>query len=162
MALIQRKDVMKYSSEIVINKPVAEVAEKFANPDNLKHWQPGFEGLEHLEGTAGQAGAKSRLTYNSDGRKMEMIETITVANLPQEFTVEFITPDGGWSSTATHLEPAGDGATKVTTVNEFKPKGIAKVMMMLVPFMFKKMTNQYMTNFKAFCETGASVAKPAA
>ncbi|MDF2461532.1 MAG: hypothetical protein K0S68_935 [Candidatus Saccharibacteria bacterium] len=152
---------MKYSCDVTINKPVAEVAEKFANPDNLKHWQPGCEGIEHLEGTPGQVGAKSKITYLSGGKKIEMIETITVANLPEVFTVEFATPDGGWSSTETRLEAAGEGATKVTTVNEFRNKGFMKVMGALMPFMFKLMTMKYMNNFKALCETGASVAKSA-
>ncbi|HNO23164.1 MAG TPA: SRPBCC family protein [Leptospiraceae bacterium] len=77
---------MKYSVEIEINLPIARVIELFDNPDNLQKWQPGLLSFEHLSGTPGQPGAKSRLTFRMGRGKMIMTETVTVRNLPDEFS----------------------------------------------------------------------------
>lgn len=78
---------MKYANEVVINLPLQKVIELFDNPENLSKWQPGFIRLEHLSGSPGQIGAKSRLIYKmgKGRRQIEMIETITHRNLPNEF-----------------------------------------------------------------------------
>jgi len=41
---------VEYTVEIVIDKPLAEVAALFKDPDNLGAWQPGFQSWEHLSG----------------------------------------------------------------------------------------------------------------
>lgn len=77
---------MKYTNEVIINAPVNRVIELFDNADNMKEWQPGLVSFEHLSGTPGQVGAKSKLKYKMGNREIEMIETITVKNLPEEFS----------------------------------------------------------------------------
>lgn len=77
---------MKFTNEITIDLPRARVIELFDNPDNMKHWQPGLVSFEHVSGTPGQPGATSRLKYAQGRREGEMIETITVRNLPDEFS----------------------------------------------------------------------------
>jgi hypothetical protein len=77
---------MKYTLEIIINKPRAEVIELFNNPDNLIKWQPGLQSYTHISGEQGKPGAKSKLKYDMNGRKIEMIETISVNKLPDEFS----------------------------------------------------------------------------
>ena len=52
---------MKYQNEIEIDLPVNKVVELFDNPENLKRWMPGLQSFEHISGTPGQPGAKSRL-----------------------------------------------------------------------------------------------------
>ena len=54
---------MKYTTEIEIEKPIEKVIELFDNPDNLKKWMEGLQSFEHLSGTPGQPGAKSRLFF---------------------------------------------------------------------------------------------------
>lgn len=77
---------MKYSAEIEINKPVDKVIELFDNPDNMYKWMKGLQSFEHISGTAGRPGAKSRLKFKMGKRDIEMVETILVRNLPDEFT----------------------------------------------------------------------------
>ncbi len=73
---------MKFSCSVTIEKPLDRVIELFDNPDNMSEWQDGYVGFEHISGTAGEPGAKSRLKYTN----MELIETIRVRNLPHEFS----------------------------------------------------------------------------
>ena len=77
---------MKYTVSIDINKPLGEVVELFDNPENLKHWMKGLQSFEHLSGTPGQPGAKSKLVFQTGSRRLEMIETVTSRNLPKEFS----------------------------------------------------------------------------
>ena len=77
---------MHYKTEIVIDLPRARVIELFDSIDNLKHWQPGLQAIDHISGTPGEVGAKSQLHFLMGKRRVEMVETITVKNLPDEFT----------------------------------------------------------------------------
>jgi len=77
---------MKYSAEIEIDKPIDRVIELFDNPDNLSKWMEGLISFEHISGTPGSVGAKSKLKFKTGKREMEMIETITVKDLPREFS----------------------------------------------------------------------------
>src|SRR5690606_42043241 len=76
---------MKYTIEMVIELPVAEVIAKFDSVENMKHWQRGLQTVEHISGTPGEVGAKMKMVYQMGKRKMELIETITHKNLPFEF-----------------------------------------------------------------------------
>jgi len=52
---------VKYTCEIIINKPVTEVVRLFDNPENLKKWMEGLESFTHISGIPGEEGAKSKL-----------------------------------------------------------------------------------------------------
>jgi hypothetical protein len=76
---------MKFVCSVDIDRPLDEVVEFFDNVENLEKWQDGFVSAEHLSGTAGEVGARSRVIYRIGKRQIELIETITVKNLPDEF-----------------------------------------------------------------------------
>jgi hypothetical protein len=149
---------MKFKLEIIIEKPLAEVMEKFDSAENLKYWQPGFISLEHLEGTPGEVGAKSKLKYTMGKRNVEMIETITVKNLPTEFSGTY---DAGsvWNEIKNYFESTTDGNTRYSSEHIFKLKGGLKLAGWLMPGAFKKESMKYLVNFKNYVETGASVEK---
>src|SRR5687767_10590285 len=83
---------MKYTTEIIINVPLGKVIELMSNADNLKEWQPGLQSYETISGVHGQEGAKARMTYNEHGRKVELIETITKVDMPNEFSATYEAP----------------------------------------------------------------------
>jgi len=68
---------MKCISQVVINKPVEEVWNYFDNPDNMTKWLTGLQSFEHLSGTPGEVGAKSKHTYDNNGKTIVLIEEIT-------------------------------------------------------------------------------------
>lgn len=49
----------------------------FDNPANLKKWQPTLTDVEPAGGFPGRVGAVTRLTYNNNGRALELTEVIT-------------------------------------------------------------------------------------
>ena len=142
---------MKYSSEISISLPREKVIELFDNPENLKHWQPGLISYEHIEGDYGKAGSKMLLKYKMGKREIEMIETITVRNLPDEFSGTY-EAKGVWNKVKNTFTEPQAGTTIWTSENEFKFKGFMKLMAMVMPGAFKKQSYKYLKQFKEYAE----------
>lgn len=143
---------MKYTLDITIELPREKVIALFDNPDNLRHWQPGFVSFESLSGTPGEVGATSRLRYNMNGREVELIETITARNLPDEFSGTYETK-GIWNEIRNHFEAVDANTTKWISEIEFRPAGfMMKAMMSLMPGAFRKQSLTFMENFKNWAE----------
>ena len=142
---------MKYSNEIEINLPVQKVIELFDNPANMSKWQPGFVSFEPISGTPGQPGAKSKLKYLMGKREVEMIETITVRNLPREFSGTY-EAKGVFNDMKNYFTQTGNNKTKWVHECEFKFSGMMKLVGWLMPGAFKKQSQKYLDMFKEFAE----------
>jgi carbon monoxide dehydrogenase subunit G len=142
---------MKYSNEIEINLPLNKVIELFENPDNMKHWQPGLQSFEHISGARGQVGARSRLKYKMGKREIEMVETITKQNLPEVFAATY-DAKGVHNLQFNKFIPVSENKTKWVTETEFKFSGFMKLISFLMPGTFKKQSQKYLDDFKAFSE----------
>lgn len=77
---------MRLTFEIVLDRSREDVWRAFDSPENLKKWQPSLVSFEPVSGTPGQVGAVSKLTYQEDGRTIELTETITSRREPEEFS----------------------------------------------------------------------------
>ncbi len=143
---------MKYSVEIEINKSIDEVVALFDNADNMDKWMEGLQSFEHLSGTPGQPGAKSKLKFKMGKREIEMTETILVQNLPKEFTCNY-EANGVFNIVKNRFEKLSDNKTKYITENEFQFKGFMKIMGFLMPGAFKKQSYKYLEAFKKFAES---------
>ena len=142
---------MKYRLEIDIDLPRSRVIELFDNPDNLKHWQPELVSFSHRSGTAGQVGAQSILRYNMGGRECDMIETITVRKLPDEFSGTY-EMKGIWNKIENRFVELGPNQTRWIVDNEFRCTGLLKLMAWLMPGMFRKQSLKFMQQFKSFAQ----------
>lgn len=146
---------MKYTNEIEINKPVEEVIRLFDNADNLSKWMEGLQSFEHISGTPGQPGAKSKLRFKVGKREMELIETVTVRNLPKEFTGTYEAANGKGALNIVRNEfvKLSPTKTKYISESEFQFKGLMAIMAALMKGAFKKQSLKYITNFKNFAES---------
>ncbi|WP_101447846.1 SRPBCC family protein [Aquimarina sp. MAR_2010_214] len=147
---------MEYELDIEIKIPINQIVEKFNNEENIKHWQKGFVSMEHISGEKGKAGAISKLTYKMGKQEVEMIETITLLDLPESFHLTFDTKNA-YNIQENYFEELSNGNTKWISKNEFKFSGFMKIMRFLIPGSFKKQSYTYMEDFKAFAEEGKSV-----
>lgn len=143
---------MKYTTSIEINQPIEKVIELFDNADNLKLWMKGLESFEHLSGVSGQPGAKSKLKFIMGKREIEMIETITVRNLPDEFSGIY-EAKGVCNVVRNKFRSLGNHKTEHISEQEFQFSGFMKLIGWLMPGAFKKQTMQYLQDFKAFAES---------
>lgn len=142
---------MKYKNEVEINLPVDKVIQLFDDPDNLKHWQPGLLSFETISGKPGEPGAKARLRYKMGKRELEMIETIVKKDLPHEFSGTY-EAKGVYNIISNRFIPAGENKTRYVTENEFRFNGFMKIIGFLFPGAFKKQTQKFLDQFKAFAE----------
>ena len=148
---------MKYNSEIVIDVPLKELIKKFDSSENMKHWQRGLVSIEHISGEPGMIGSKMKLNYVVGKRKMVIIETVTLRNIPNEFHKTYSTNDVD-KIKQNHFEELENGSTKWTSTCELLPLNFRmRTMLWMMPKAFEKQSNQYMTDFKNFVEKEISV-----
>ena len=147
---------MKYTVEIDIDLPHDKVIELFDSTDNLYKWQKGLQSFEHLSGDPGQPDARSKLQFKMGKREIDMIETVTLRQLPDRF-------DGTCDAQRVHnvvrniFTEQVPGKTRWASENEFQFSGFMKVMAVLMRGAFSKQSLKYMQAFKAFAEDGVDV-----
>ncbi len=144
---------MRYTVEIEIDLARDKVIELFDSAENLFKWQEGLKEFEHLSGEPGQPGAKSKMVFEFKGRPMELIETITVRNLPDEFSGTY-DADKMHNIVANRFIETGPQRTKWVSENEFQMTGLMKWISPFIKGMFRKQSLKYMEDFKAFAERG--------
>lgn len=141
-----------FTIELEIALPRDRVVELFDNPDNLAKWQPGLQSFEHISGEPGHPGAKSRLVFLNGNRKVEMVETITLRNLPDEFNGTYEFP-GGKSSVRNRFIELGPNRTMLESTCRFELSGfIPRLIGFLLPGIFRRQNQQFLEKFKAFAE----------
>lgn len=143
---------MEYKTELTINLPLARVIELFDDSENLKKWQVGLMNVEHLEGTPGQAGAKTRLVYEMGKKEVIMEEEIIENNLPESIHFVFRSGTTTVNQNKNFFSETAEGHTLWRQENEFQMKGFWALMTFIAPGMFKKQTHGDMVRFKTFAE----------
>ena len=144
---------MKYTNEIQINLPRDHVVELMDNAENMKHWQKGLIKYKFLDENQGKEGSQMELEYQMGKRNIKMIETITKANFPNEFSATYETK-GVWNLVENYFTENPDGTTKWVSDSDFRFSGFMKIMSWFMPTsMFKKQSCQYLDDFKEFAES---------
>ena len=148
----------KFTVEIDIDLPRERVIELFDNPDNMAKWQNGLQSFEHLSGQPGQPGAKSKLVYLNGKHTIELYETVTERNFPDEFNGIYEWSGGSNTLRNQFIEIAPD-RTRWRSTCQYDFQGWSlKLMGILAPGMFRKQNQKFLQNFKAFAEKGQSVS----
>ena len=147
---------MKYSAEVRINLPRDKVVELFGNTARLHEWQPGLRSHTHLQGKAGEEGARSELVYVSRKGNLVMTETIVLKRLPEQYHMQYRSR-GVYNEVENWFLEELPGSTLWRTKNTFRFKGM---MMLMAPFMkqaFIHNTILNMDRFKLFAENPEEV-----
>ena len=143
---------MKYTTSILINAPIQKVVQLWQNEAYFNQWQDGFKSMELLEGIPNTVGAKSKIILDGD-RRIELIETILVNNLPTEKTAlyEHIHMINTQTS---RFESIGTDKTRyISEVEYLQFNGLMiKLMAFLFPSKFKAQSQKWMNQFKEFVE----------
>ena len=143
---------MKYTTELELNLPRTRVVELFNNPDNMPKWQPGLVSFDPISGKPGKEGAKSKLVYKMGKREVEMIETITKNNLPNEFNGTY-QAKGVYNIISNKFIALDEHKTQWVSENEFQFSGFMKFMSIFMKGAFPKQTLKIMNKFKEFAES---------
>ena len=145
---------MKFTCSVDINVAIDDLIPLWEDPENLVHWQDHFLRLEHIHGDPGEPGAQTKFFYKQGKGEMELLETITLKDLPQEMiaTYEHKSMTNIMTNRFHILSP---GKTRWETEIEYTQfKGlIVNVMAKLFPGMFKKQVQKWLDQFKHFAES---------
>jgi hypothetical protein len=144
---------MKFKGSIDINKPQQIVAELFADPDNLKEYQDGFQKKELISGQMGQEGAVSRMYYKDAKREMELLETITSNRLPDSFEASYQHKFMD-NTMKCRFVPIDNNKTRYEYEFEYTRISwvIPRLIAILFPGIYRKQGEKWMDQFKAFVE----------
>ena len=130
---------------------------KFDSAENMKYWQRGLVKYEQLSEDPKSKGAQMELFYDMGKRKMKLLETIVSYDLPDSMVTEYTT-DGMYNLQKNSFSETADGHTLWTQESEFSSdKLMMKLMLTLMPGMFKKQSMKYMLDFKKWLEEGVFV-----
>ena len=143
---------MRYQLEQEINLPRERVIELMLDQSNLMKWQPDLLRLEHLSGEPGQVGAKTKQVNRQGKRELEIIETITVMNPPEELCATY-EAGGVWNLIENQLYELSESKTRWVLTSDFRSSNfLLKLMTIFAPGMFRRQTTLFMDRFKAFAE----------
>ena len=145
---------MKIETTVIIDKPLDTVAKYFADPAYLKEYQEGFVSKELVSGIEGKNGAVSKMRYEHNNQKMELVETITANNLPHTFEAHYHHEHMDNTMKCT-FAPLDDGRTEYRSVIEYTRINwvMPRLMSILVPSLYKKPVKRWLENFKRFVES---------
>ena len=142
--------------------PRSRVIELFDTPGNMKEWQPELLSYDHMSGESGQVGAKTKMVYQMGNREIEMVETVTRRNLPDEFVGTY-EADGVWNEIANTFVESSPDSTQWILTSEFVCSGFfMKMLAAVAPGSFKKQTRTFMDRFVAFAEGRGSTSTESA
>ena len=142
---------MKYTTEVIINLPRTRVIELFDSTENMYKWQKGLKIFKIISGEPGEEGCRSEMVYEGRKGDLEMIETITKRNLPDEFHGIY-EARGVYNEMYNYFSETDSGNTVWQTVSVFRFRGL---MTLMSPFMKAAFTNNTLLNmerFKSFAE----------
>lgn len=119
--------MIKYASDIVVDRPLAEVAAYIVDPTTHAEWMGDVAGVENL--TPGNTGVGGRYRYAIRKGPMAIDLTLRIAKLDDE-AIEYITEPGGAISWAARIayEPVDPGRTLVRSTGQMSLNGIRRLL----------------------------------
>ena len=144
---------MRYTLSNTINKPLAEVIEKFRDPESVKYWMEGFQKGVLLSGVQGEVGAVTDFYFLFKNREMIITETILEQNFPNQIKFAYKSKMG-YNEVEMKFEKLTDNSVTQTNNSYFEMKGFKAIIGFLFKGMFKKQSLTYMEAFKKYVEVG--------
>ncbi len=147
---------MKYSTEVIIDLQRAKVLELFDDTENMYQWQEGLKSIKAISGIPGQEGARSFMIYESRKGELEVTETITKRDLPEEYHVVYKSR-GVTNEILNHFSEPEANKTLWRIINVFRFRGL---MALMAPFMKTAFMNNTLLNMERFKSFAEKASRP--
>lgn len=144
---------MKFTHEVEIARDREAVWKAFANPDNMKAWQPSLQSREQISGSPGVPGAVARLTFLEGGQTIVLTETVTGCRPPEEMTGTYEAAQMR-NTLVMRFDEAGPGRTRMSCEADFEFRGAMRLMAPMLSGMLRQRTAENFERFKTKVEAG--------
>lgn len=137
---------MRFTKEIVLNKPIEQVRVLTSDPEHLHHWQPELVSITQHSQTPGVAGSTATLTY----RKFKFEETVLAATA-DERTSRY--ESRGMVHTITNRYSAiDDQHTLMVCENEIRTPLLLRLFHRRISRVLQEESERGLANFKAYID----------
>jgi carbon monoxide dehydrogenase subunit G len=142
---------MKFKSEVEIAKSMDELIVLIQDPENTLKWLDGLRSVKHISGELRQAGAISKVVFDSPAGRLHITETVISNELPHEYIIRY---DGiGYTSYSNYtFQELSDGLTRFTMLQQVELKGALKLAEGLVKGKMSRQLSISAEGFKRFAE----------
>ncbi|MCK8060533.1 MULTISPECIES: hypothetical protein [unclassified Fusibacter] len=146
---------MKYTCEVMINKPRELVVEAYRNTEWLSYWYEGFVSIKPLMRNFGVAGSKAILKCEQNGEISEISAVVESVNEPESVTLRFQMENVWYRAISELYEDDTEAMVRTRWVQriEFHFPGILAITSLLNKKFYYNNTLRKMNRFKAFVET---------
>jgi uncharacterized membrane protein len=140
-------------TEVVIDRPVAEVSAYAADPSNAPNWYANIDSVQWVTPRPARPGSRVAFTARFLGRRLAY--TYELAELVPGERLVMRTQQGPFPMETTYTwEPAADGATRMTLRNRGEPAGFSKLMTPLMAPAIRRANRKDLAKLKSLLETG--------
>lgn len=143
---------MKFSVDVLIRANVQQVWAAFDDADSMHRWQQNFHAYNPISGKPGEVGAVAQLTFDEDGRKVRLTETITERRDRSFFAATYVS-DHGTALIVNRFEAVDDDSTRWTSWVNFRFSGIRKLLSIFAAGVVKQRRDGDMQRFKLMVES---------
>ncbi len=142
---------MKFKSEVEIEKAMDELIVLIQDPENTLKWLDGLRSVKHISGEMRQAGAISKVVFDSPAGRLHITETVISNELPHEYIMRYDGP--GYTSYSNYtFEKLTKDSTRFTMEQQVELKGALKLAGGLVRGKMKHQLKSSAESFKRFAE----------
>jgi uncharacterized membrane protein len=139
-------------SEIVIDRPIGDVARYAADPGNAPEWYANIESVEWKTPPPAVVGSKVAFVARFLGRRLEY--TYELTELVPEERLVMRTVEGPFPMETTYTwSSAGPAATRMTLRNRGEPAGFSKLAAPFMAPMMRRANRKDLAKVKTLLET---------
>lgn len=139
-------------TEIVIDRPPAEVAAYAREPDNAPSWYANIKSVEWKTSPPVQVGSRVSFIAHFLGRRLAY--TYEIVDLDSDARLVMRTSEGPFPMETTYTwATTGEGSTRMTLRNRGEPSGFSKIVAPLMATAMRRANRKDLAKLKSILES---------
>jgi uncharacterized membrane protein len=140
-------------TEIVVDRPIGEVARYAGDPENAPKWYVNIKSVEWR--TPPPLALGSRIAFVAQFLGRRLAYTYEIVDLSPEARLVMRTSEGPFPMETTYTwEPTGERGTRMTLRNRGEPRGFSKIVAPLMASALRRANRKDLARLKSILESG--------